>query len=166
MAERRVQGRRRRLGEQHFYYMKGCVGGRCAHSRAYAHTRVYAHFDAVLWRAIVGRTCGRAVSGRHNPNSKPVSAPWVNNNILLHPILFPPRSTQSAPPSIAGAPTRCTSHFHREPAYKLRCQVLGGRWLRYFPEFYDSIPHAECRPKRRKFQLKREVLHKGVNAPR
>lgn len=146
--------------------MKGCVGGRCAHSRGYAYTRVYAHFDAVVRRAIVGRTCGGAVSGRHNPNSKPVSAPWVNNNILLHPTLFPPALHSIRPLRSRGPRPDARATFIASPRINsgVKCSVAGGYVI--FPEFYDSIPHAECRPKRRKFQLKREVLHKGVNAPR
>jgi len=49
---------------------------------------------------------GGAVSGRHNPNSKPVPASWVNNNILLYPAL--PSRDPSNP-----ALTKCTRHFHR-----------------------------------------------------
>jgi len=63
-------------------------------------------------RTIVRRTAvlyGEAVSGRHNPNSKPVPAPWVNNNILLHPALSPYKTTSSHP-SLDPAPTICTSH--------------------------------------------------------
>lgn len=100
----------------------------------------HAHTSARLWGTIVRGTallCGGAVSGRHNPNSKPVPAPWVNNNILLHPAL--PSWDPLEPPS----PRPGSDQMH-EPLpsgvtrINPRCQVLGW-WLRYFFQGFMAL---------------------------
>lgn len=73
---------------------------------------------------------GGAVSGRHNPNSKPVPASWVNNNILLHPAL-PSRDPSSSDQMHKALPSVVTR-------INPRCQVLG-RWLRYFFQGFMAL---------------------------
>jgi len=102
----RVQGRRRRIGvaERRFYYTGRLRGG-----SSYARTRAYtrARVRAIVWRTVARRTAGEAVSARHNPNSKPVPAPRVNNNnILLHPAPLSAVPPPTWPPR-SGATTRC-----------------------------------------------------------
>lgn len=106
------------------------MGGRCAH----AHTP--SANDRVKRTAVL---CGGAVSGRHNPNSKPVPAPWVNNNILLHPALLPARPSRTALSSIRLRPdARATSIGSN--VYKPLVSSARPVVTLFFPGFYGSIP--------------------------
>lgn len=94
------------------------IGLRGGSMRARTHLKIRG--TAVLY--------GGAVSGRHNPNSKPVPAPWVNNNILLHPALPSIRLSDQMHEPLPSGVTRINP----------RCQVPG-RWLRYFFQGFMAL---------------------------